>query len=136
MQVLSVWFVLTIMFSAQVSAQITTGSSVSDTSNVVNSSVINVDGYVAEEKPVLDAELQQIQSEISRQKTETVLNKEKAKNFKVLKKSVEQLSETTEEYLEEKKAAKAQITEYNLKVRCLQSEDTSSECARYNKRLK
>ena len=136
MQVLSVWFVLTIMFSAQVSAQITTGSSVSDTSNVVNSSVINVDGYVAEEKPVLDAELQQIQSEISRQKTETVLNKEKAKNFKVLKKSVEQLSETTEEYLEEKKAAKAQITEYNLKVRCLQSEDISSECGRYNKRLK
>ena len=40
--------------------------------------LLDVDGFVAEEKPVLDAELQQIQSEIVRQKTETVLNKEKA----------------------------------------------------------
>ena len=135
MQVLSVWFILTVVFCSQVSAQITTDSPASST-NVVNSSVINVDGFVPEEKPVLDAELQQIQSEIARQKTETVLNKEKAKNFKVLKKSVEQLSETTEEYLEEKKSAKAQIAEYNLKVRCLQTEDTGSECSKYNKRLK
>jgi microcompartment protein CcmL/EutN len=129
MQVLTMWILLTVVFCAQVSANIP-----SSESNVVTSTVINVDGYVAEEKPASDPELQQIRSEIERQKTETVLNREKAKNFKVLKKSVEQLSETTEEYLSEKKEAKAQIAEYNLKVRCMQTEDTSSECAKYNRK--
>ena len=114
------------VFCAQVSANVPTSES-----NVVNSTMINVDGVIVEEKPATDPELQQIRTEIARQKTETVLNREKAKNFKVLKKSVEQLSETTEEYLSEKKEAKAQIAEYNLKVRCMQTEDTSSECAKY-----
>jgi septal ring factor EnvC (AmiA/AmiB activator) len=129
MQVLTMWILLTVVFCAQVSANIP-----SSESNVVTSTVINVDGYVPEEKAATDPELQQIRSEIERQKTETVLNREKAKNFKVLKKSVEQLSETTEEYLSEKKDAKAQIAEYNLKVRCMQTEDTSSECAKYNRK--
>lgn len=126
MQVLTMWILLSAVFCAQVSANAPTSES-----NVVNSTVINVDGVLPEEKPATDPELQQIRSEIARQKSETVLNREKAKNFKVLKKSVEQLSETTEEYLSEKKEAKAQIAEYNLKVRCMQTEDTSSECAKY-----
>ena len=129
MQVLTMWILLSVVFCAQVSANIPTTES-----NVVTSTVINVDGFVSEEKPSTDAELTQIRSEIARQKTETVLNREKAKNFKVLKKSVEQLSETTEEYLSEKKEAKKQIAEYNLKVRCMQTEDTSSECSKYNRK--
>jgi hypothetical protein len=129
MQVLTMWILVSTVFCAQVSANTPTTEA-----NVVNSTVINVDGFVPEEKPATDPELQQIRSEIARQKSETVLNREKAKNFKVLKKSVEQLSETTEEYLEEKKAAKAQIAEYNLKVRCMQTEDTSSECSKYNRK--
>lgn len=129
MQVITMWILLSVVFCAQVSAGIP-----SSESNVVTSSVINVDGFVAEEKPATDPELQQIQTEIARQKIETTLNREKAKNFKVLKKSVEKLSETTEEYLSEKKEAKAQIAEYNLKVRCMQTEDTSSECAKYTRK--
>jgi septal ring factor EnvC (AmiA/AmiB activator) len=129
MQVLTMWVLLSVVFCAQVSANVPTTES-----NVVNSAVINVDGLVTEEKPATDSELQQIRTEIERQKTETTLNREKAKNFKVLKKSVEQLSETTEEYLSEKKEAKAQIAEYNLKVRCMQTEDTSSECSKYNRK--
>jgi hypothetical protein len=129
MQVLTMWILLSVVFCAQVSANVPTTES-----NVVTTSVINVDGFVTEEKPATDPELQQIKTEIERQKTETTLNREKAKNFKVLKKSVEQLSETTEEYLSEKKEAKAQIAEYNLKVRCMQTEDTSSECAKYNRK--
>ena len=129
MQVLTMWILLSVVFCAQVSANVPTTES-----NVVTTDVINVDGFVAEEKPATDPELQQIRTEIARQKTETTLNREKAKNFKVLKKSVEQLSETTEEYLSEKKEAKAQIAEYNLKVRCMQTEDTSSECAKYNRK--
>lgn len=99
---------------------------------VVNSATINVDG-VLNEAPVTDAELVQIQSEIKKQKTELVLNKEKTKSFKELSKSVGVLSETTEKMLLEKKAAKDQIAEYNLKVQCLQEEDPDSECDRFVK---
>ncbi len=124
MHILSTWLLLTIVFCAQVSAQ---------EGNTVESATINVDGYVKEEPKITDPELEMFTSDIKRQKSETALNKEKAKNFKVLKKSIEQLSETTEEYLEEKRAAKAQIAEYNLKVKCLQTEDKSPECAKYVK---
>ena len=99
----------------------------------ISTETINVDGYVSNKAPS-DNELETIKSEIKRQKTEMVLNKEKAKNFKELSKSVEVLSETTEEYLLEKKEAQNQIAEYNLKVKCLREEDTSKECAKFNKR--
>jgi seryl-tRNA synthetase len=101
---------------------------------VVNADTINVDGYLAPtEKASTDKELEDLQTEIKRQKTEIVLNKEKAKKFQELSKSVEKLSETTEEMIEEKKAAKAEIADYNAKVKCLQSESTGAECAKYNR---
>jgi Skp family chaperone for outer membrane proteins len=94
---------------------------------------INVDGYVTEQKAV-DPELESIKAEITKQKQETVLNKKKAHGFRELAKSVEKLSETTEEYLEEKRAAKDQIAEYNTKVKCLQSEVPGPECDKFVKR--
>ena len=102
-------------------------------SEILSPEVIDVDGYIKEEQ-VRDQELLTIQSELKRQKKEIVLNKEKSKQFKVLSKSVEKLSEATEEYLEEKKAAQAEIAEYNIKVKCLQEESTAPECAKYNRR--
>ena len=70
---------------------------------VLNSETINVDWYV-KEKPATDGELESLQTEIQKQKEETVLNNQKAKSYQELSKSVEKLSETTEEYLLEKKA--------------------------------
>lgn len=99
----------------------------------ISTDAINVDGYVTTKAPT-DNEMESIKAEIKRQKLETVLNKEKAKNFKELSKSVGVLSETTEEYLLEKKEAQGQIAEYNLKVKCLRDEDTSKECEKYNKK--
>jgi hypothetical protein len=94
---------------------------------------INVDGYVKEQK-VEDPELAGIQAEIQKQKQEVILNKKKTQSFKELSKSVEKLSETTEEYLEEKRAAKEEIANYNAKVKCLQSEAPGAECDKYLRR--
>ncbi len=94
---------------------------------------INVDGYV-KDAPAEDPELQSIKAEIAKQKEEVVLNKKKAQQFKELSKSVEKLSETTEEYLEEKRAAKEEIANYNAKVKCLQSEAPGAECDKYLRR--
>jgi len=108
-------------------------SSLAGEASVVNSEPINVDGYVKEVQ-ASDPELDNIKSEIAKQKKDIVLNKQKAKSYQQLSKSVEKLSETTVEYLEEKKAAQEEIAAYNLKVKCLQSENPGPECAKYSKR--
>lgn len=100
---------------------------------VMETETINVDGYVTEKKNT-DGELENIKYEIEKQKKEVVLNKAKAKSYGELSKSVEKLSETTEEYIEEKKAAQAEIAAYNLKVKCMQSDSPGAECDKYVKR--
>lgn len=100
---------------------------------VLNSAPINVDGYLAEDKPVTDGELEQIRSEIRKQKNEVHLNKEKTKGFKELSKTTEKLSETTEEYLDEKKDAQKDIAEYNAKIKCLMEENPGADCDKYVK---
>lgn len=104
-----------------------------DEAQVQSMEPINVDGYVKEQK-VEDPELASIQAEIKKQKQEVVLNKKKAQSFKELSKSVEKLSETTEEYLEEKRAAQEEIANYNTKVKCLQSENPGAECDKFLRR--
>lgn len=94
---------------------------------ILESEMINVDGY-AKARPSTDNELETIKHEIQKQKKEVVLNKAKAKSYQELTKSVEKLSETTEEYIEEKKAAQAEIATYNLKVKCMQAETPGPEC--------
>ena len=98
---------------------------------VLNSEPIHVDGYLAEDRPVTDGELEQIKGEIRKQKTEVQLNKEKTKGFKELSKQTEKLSETTEEYLDEKKDAQKEIAEYNAKIKCLMEENPGKECDKY-----
>ncbi len=100
---------------------------------VLTSETINVDGYLAEKK-ASDEELETVKAEIEKQKTETVLNKKKAQSYQDLSQSVEKLSETTEEYLEEKKAAKEEIANYNLKVKCLNAETPGPECEKFSRR--
>lgn len=97
---------------------------------VVSPDAIDVDGYVKEQL-AQDQEMIQLKEEIKRQKEEIILNREKSKQFKQLSKSVEKLSETTVEYLEEKKAAQAGIAEYNAKVKCMQMDNPGVECDRF-----
>ncbi len=97
----------------------------------LNSAPINVDGYLAEDKPVTDGELEQIRSEIRKQKNEVQLNKDKTKGFKELIKTTEKLSETTEEYIDEKKGAQKEIADYNAKIKCLMEENPTKDCDKY-----
>jgi septal ring factor EnvC (AmiA/AmiB activator) len=103
-----------------------------NTSQVLEAEAINVDGYLSSAPQ--DKELETIQSEIKKQKEEIILNRQKAKGFQELTKSVEKLSETTEEYLEERKAAQLEIANYNAKVKCLQAEAPGPECDKYIRR--
>lgn len=114
---------------------VSVGAAAPESNQVVESAPINVDGFMKEkEQPVVDAELQTIRSEIQKQKKEIVLNKVKAQKFKELGKSTEQLSETTEEMLLEKRAVQEEIANYNLKVKCLSQENPGAECDKFNRR--
>jgi outer membrane protein W len=97
---------------------------------VLNSAPIDVDGYL-HEKPVTDGELEQIKSEIRKQKNDITLGKEKTKGFRELTKTTEKLSEVTEEYIDEKKSAKKDIEEYNKKIKCLMEENPGKDCEKY-----
>ena len=116
-----------------VHAQTETISAVDAETEVLTNEAIDVDGYLAEKKAT-DGELEGLHAEIRKQKQETVLNKVKSKSYQELTKSVEKLSETTEEYIEEKKAAQAEIAAYNLKVKCLNSDAPGPECAKHVRR--
>ncbi len=107
--------------------------SVAQASQIVTTDPINVDGVLTEKAPT-DQELEHVKAEIKKQQQETVLNREKAKGFQQLSKSVENLSQTTEEYILEKKETQKQIAEYNEKVRCMQDEFPGHECDRYLKK--
>lgn len=102
---------------------------------VLTAEPINVDGFL-NDRPVQDTELESIKAEITKQKNEIVLNREKAKNFRELSKSTVALSETTEEMLEGRNEAKAEIAAYNLKVKCMQSETPGPECDKHTRRRK
>lgn len=104
-------------------------------SPVVETRPIDVDGFMKKkEEPVVDPELHSIRTEIQKQKKEIVLNKAKAQKFKELGKSTEQLSETTEEMLLEKRAVQEEIANYNLKVKCLSQETPTAECDKFSKK--
>lgn len=106
------------------------------TASTITTAPINVDGYMKTESVPTDHEIETIKAEIQKQKKEIVLNKEKSKGFRELSKSTEQLTEITSEYIEEKKAAQAEIAEYNFKVKCLQEESPGKECDKYVRRRK
>lgn len=113
----------------------TTAVDHSSESPVVETKPIDVDGFMKKkEEPVTDSELHSIRTEIQKQKKEIVLNKVKAQKFKELGKSTEQLSETTEEMLLEKRAVQEEIANYNLKVKCLSQETPTAECDKFSRK--
>lgn len=118
---------------AAILMSITTAFAQIETTQMVESEAINVDG-VLRERENTDGELETIKAEIQKQKKEVVLNKHKAKGYQELSKSVEKLSETTEEYMLEKRAAQEEIASYNLKVKCMQSDAPGPECDKHVRR--
>lgn len=108
---------------------------------VLNSDPIHVDGYLAEDKPVMDGELAGIRNELKKQKTSTQLNKEKSKDLGKLSQQTEKLLDSQDEYIESKIESTMAIKEFNKKVeenqkklRCIMEESTDRECAPYMKR--
>lgn len=97
---------------------------------VLNTDPIDVDGYL-KERQVTDGELEQIRGEIRKQKNEVQLNKDKSKGYKELTKTTEKLSDVTEEYIDEKKTAQKDISEYNAKIKCLMEENPGKDCDKY-----
>ncbi len=110
---------------------------------VLNSAPINVDGYLAEERPVTDGELEQIRSELSKQKTGTQLNKEKAKDLGKLTNQTEKLLDSQDEYIDQKIESANAIKEFNskyeenqIKLRCIMEESDADECDPYKNKYK
>jgi hypothetical protein len=105
---------------------------------ILNSDPINVDGYLAEDKPVTDGELESIRSELKKQKVGTKLNKEKAKDLGKLTNQTEKLLDSQDEYIDSKIESTVAIKEFNKKyeenqkkLRCIMEESNSPECDPY-----
>lgn len=107
---------------------------------VLNSDPINVDGYLAEDKPVTDGELEGIRSELKKQKVGTQLNKEKAKDLGKLTNQTEKLLDSQDEYIDQKIESTKAIKEFNnkyeenqKKLKCIMEELDTAECEPYKK---
>jgi hypothetical protein len=110
---------------------------------VLNSAPINVDGYLAEERPVTDGELEAIRSELNKQKMGTQLNKEKAKDLSKLTNQTEKLLDSQDEYIDSKIESTKAIKEFNSKyeenqkkLRCIIEELDTEECEPYKSKYK
>lgn len=107
---------------------------------VLNSDPINVDGYLAEDKPVTDGELEQIRSELKKQKMGTQLNKEKAKDLGKLTNQTEKLLDSQDEYIDQKIESTKAIKDFNNKyeenqkrLKCVMEELDTEECEPFKK---
>jgi Outer membrane protein beta-barrel domain len=105
---------------------------------VLNSDPINVDGYLQEQRPVTDGELESIRGELTKQKMGTQLNKEKSKDLGKLSQQTEKLLESQDEYIDSKIESTKAIQEFNKKheenqkkLRCILEESASAECDPY-----
>lgn len=110
---------------------------------VLNSAPINVDGYLAEEKPVTDGELESIRNELTKQKMGTQLNKEKAKDLGKLTNQTEKLLDSQDEYIDQKIESTQAIKQFNnkyeenqKKLRCIMEELDTEECEPYKNKYK
>lgn len=102
---------------------------------VLNSAPINVDGYLAEDRPVSDAELESLKSTVNKYKTDNKLYKEKSKVLNKVTAEAEKIGENAEEKImaqvEAKKAedkAMEKIKKAEAKLKCLMDGGTSEEC--------
>lgn len=112
--------------------------------SVLNSDPISVDGYLAQERPVTDGELEGVRNELRKQKNDTQLFKEKAKTYEKLSNQTEKMIEKQDEYVDSRIESTRAIKEFNKKfednqkkLRCIMEESDDPECdpfkSKYNK---
>lgn len=107
---------------------------INNNNNVVNNQPIDVDGYLKEEAPVTDQELEEINNELNKQKTAIEVNRKKRTGYRDLQKTTKTLTNSTEKYLKERRNAKKNIDAYNQKLECLMETENPEECsAEYDK---
>lgn len=100
---------------------------------MLNSDPIDINGYVTEEENVSDAELENVKSELRKQKTAIIVNKEKKKKYGELSRSTEKLADVTEDMIEERKESQTTIDKFNKKIDCLMAEGMKDGCEEYVK---
>lgn len=107
---------------------------------VLNSAPIHVDGYLTDEAPVSDAELESLKSTVNKYKTENKLYKEKSKVLNKVTNEAEKIGENAEEKIHaqvEAKRAEAKamekIRKAEFKLKCLMEDNKSEDCAPFRK---
>lgn len=95
---------------------------------VVNTTPIDVDGYLKEEAPVTDQELEEVQNELNKQKNAIEINRKKKDSYRDLQKTTKTLTTSTEKYLKERSSAKKDIDAYNKKLECLMETENPDLC--------
>jgi opacity protein-like surface antigen len=98
---------------------------------ILNSDPIDINGYVSEEQNVSDAELENVKSELRKQKTAIVVNKQKKKKYGELSRSTEKLADVTEDMIEERKESQVTIDKFNKKIDCLMAEGQKEGCEEF-----
>lgn len=102
----------------------------------LSSDPININGYVQEELPPTDAELESIKGELHKQRNAIIVTKEKKKRYDQLSDSTEKLSEEMEDLISERKEAQERIEKYNKKIDCLMGSNYKPGCEDYVKKEK
>ncbi len=101
---------------------------------VYDSAPLDVDGYVKEAN-VTDRELEFIRNELTKQKNQIHLNREKKKGYRALQRTTEKLANETEDYLDEKNQSQKVIDEYNQRIQCLMAPNANpKDCRKYSKK--
>lgn len=105
----------------------------------LNSKPIHIDGYLDEERPVTDQELESLRSTVNKYKQENQLYKAKAKELEKVTNEAEKIGENAEDKInaqvEAKKAenkAMEKIKKAEAKLKCLMDGNSREECAQYN----
>ena len=81
----------------------------------LKSDPIDINGYVQEEAPVTDQELETVKNELRKQQNAIKVNKAKAKKYNELSRSTEKLADTTEDMIIERKESQETIDKFNKK---------------------
>lgn len=97
----------------------------------LSSDPININGYVQEELPPTDAELESIKGELQKQRNAIQVTKEKKKRYNELSDSTEKLSEEMEDMIGERKASQKKIDKFNKKIDCLMATGYKPGCDEY-----
>ena len=97
----------------------------------LNSDPIDINGYVQPEVEPTDKELENVRGQLNFAKTQSDLNKVKAKNYQKLAHETERLSETSEDLIRERAQAQQDVQAYQKKIDCLMGRISGSRCHGY-----